>query len=56
MYTKKLNKGGGLKAPPFSFHTFHFTAIHSISTKAPLGNVLTATAERAGKGDWKKEE
>ena len=31
----------------------YFVAMHSISTKAPLGRVFTATALRAGKG-WEK--
>lgn len=33
--------------------TYYFTAMHSISTRAPLGRVLTAIALRAGKGAWK---
>ena len=31
----------------------YFEAITSISTKPPLGKVLTATAERAGKSNLK---
>ena len=40
----------------FTIFFCYLAAMHSISTSASFGNVLTATAERAGKGEEKNEE
>lgn len=51
-----INKRGNInRYSPFSLslHTAHFTAMLSISTKAPLGSCLTAKAERAGNAPLK---
>lgn len=39
-----------------SCDTIYSTAVTSISTSPPLGSWATATAERAGKGAWKRVE